>query len=132
MNRQRIGAGGYRSATRDERGSAGAVLVIGAGLAIFAVFCVATVLIHWFAVARQAEQAAELSALAGASAAVSGAAPCPAAREAAERNGVKVADCTVRGSGTHVVVEVSVRAEIRPVALGAPKEVVREATAASY
>ncbi|SHJ22239.1 helicase/secretion neighborhood TadE-like protein [Tessaracoccus bendigoensis DSM 12906] len=120
-----------RRARRDERGSAGAVLTVGIALATFAVFCVATLLIHWFAVARQAEQSAELSALAAVSAAVAGGDPCEAARQAAVRNEVLVAGCEVRGSGRAIVVEVSVRARIEQPVLGAPGEVVRKATAAS-
>ena len=118
-------------ARRDERGSAGAVLVVGICLSICAVFYAAVVLIHWFTVARQAEQAAELSALSAVSAAVAGDDPCRAAAETARRNEVTVAACLVRGEGRQVVVEVTVSEGVTPRLAGAPALIRRTATAAS-
>ena len=55
------------------------MLIAGACLAALAAFLAGAVLIDWFAVARGAERAAELSALAGASAAAGGGDGCAAA-----------------------------------------------------
>ncbi|NHB85427.1 hypothetical protein G7085_14560 [Tessaracoccus sp. HDW20] len=105
---------------RCERGSAGALLAVGMALATASVAVVAALLINWFAVARQAEQVAELAALAAVSAAVAGGDPCAAADAAAGHNGVAVLDCEVRGSGRDVVVEVAVRARLPAAVPGAP------------
>lgn len=118
--------------THDERGSAGAVLTVGMGLAVATVFCVAALLIHWFAVARQAEQAAELAALGGAGAAVDGQPPCSAAERVAVANGSRVVACVVHGTGRDVVVEISVAAAVESSLPGVPAEVVRSATASSF
>lgn len=120
------------AARGEQRGSAGAVLTVGIALATAGVFVVAMVLIHWFAIARQAEQAAELAALAAVGAASMGEEPCRAASEAASRNEVSVADCIVRGEGRHVVVEVSVHADLTPKLPGVPGSLTRRATAATF
>lgn len=105
--------------------------MVGIALSVASVFVVAVVLIHWFALARQAEQAAELSALAGAGAAVRGQPVCEAAGVAARNNGGSVSGCIVRGSGRHVVVEISVTVALEPAVLGRSFQLVRKATAAS-
>lgn len=114
---------------RDERGAVGVLVTTGMSLALLVVFSVAGVFIAWFSAARHAEQAAELAALAAVSASVQGADPCAAASDTARRNGVAVAACDVRGSGRHVVVEVTVEAPLEPNLPGAPATFQRMATA---
>lgn len=113
----------------DERGAAGVLVTVGMCLALTVMFGMAAVFIAWFSAVRQAEQAAELSALAAASASVQGADPCRAAEVVARLNGVDVASCEVRGVGRHVVVEVSVEAPVKPRVAGAPSTFRRSATA---
>lgn len=123
---------GARSAQRrprDERGSAGVLLVTGAAFAIAGVFFVACVFIGWFASIRKAESAAELAALAGVTASVGGEDPCAAAHDAASRNDATVAGCEVRGEGGNVVVEISVTTELTPRLWAGPKSIRRYATA---
>jgi len=117
---------------RGQRGSAGALLAVGIALCAASVAFVAAVLISWFAQARQAEQVAELAALAAVGAAVSGGDPCGAAGATAGNNAAELVGCEVRGSGRHVVVEVTVRARLPGTLPGAPGEVIRGATAASW
>ena len=117
--------------TRDERGATGSMLAIGICLTLTTVFLVGAVLINWFTLARGAEQAAELAALAGASAAVQGEDPCGAAAAAARRNHAALAACEVRGSGAHVVVEVRISTPLRPTLPVGPSSLTRVATAGS-
>lgn len=114
---------------RGERGAAGSVLVAGACLAVVSVFLAAGVLIQWFALIRDGEQAAELAALAAVAAAVEGESPCAAAAASGTRNGAAVSGCVVRGSGRHVVVEISVLVALEPSFPGGPREARRTATA---
>lgn len=118
---------------RNQRGSAGAVLVVGIGLSVVAVFYASVLLIAWFATARHAEQAAELAALAAVGAAVEGLDPCAAAHATAARNEAAVASCTVLGEGRHVVVEVSIVVTPEPSTTlpGVPTQIRRSASAAS-
>lgn len=118
-----------KRATGNERGSAGALMVTGMCLALLVAFTFAMVLVAWLAAARQAEQAAELAALAGASASVQGGQACAAAQESARRNGVAVHECLVRGGGRHVIVEITVEAPLEPALPGAPPSFRRSATA---
>lgn len=118
-----------RRRPRDERGSAGVLLVTGAAFAIAGVFFVACVFIGWFASIRKAESAAELAALAGVTASVGGEDPCAAAHDAASRNDAAVSDCEVRGEGRNVVVEISVTTELTPKLWAGPEKVSRSATA---
>ena len=113
----------------DERGVAGVLVTAGMSVAVLIAFTVAGVIIAWFSAARQAEQAAELAALAAVTASVRGAQPCPAALDAATRNGVGLSGCDVRGGGRHVVVEVRVMAPLEPRLPGAPATFHRSATA---
>ena len=105
------------------------MLAVGICVSLTSVFLVAAVLINWFTLARGAEQAAELAALAGASASVAGEAPCAAAQDTARRNGVVLDSCLVVGSGARVVVEVTVAATLRPTLPFGPVTLRREATA---
>lgn len=114
---------------RDHRGAAGSVLVAGLCLVLVSTFMAAAVFIQWFFIARRAEHSAELAALAAVSAAVKGQLPCPAAEEAAARNGADLALCLVRGEGRSVVVEVGIRAGLEPPLPGLPDELVRSSTA---
>ena len=113
----------------DERGSAGVLVAAGMMAAVLGVFVVGVVLINWFSALRGAEQAAELSALAAVSASVDGGDARRAAGEAARRNGATLGECVVRGSGRHVVVEVSVIARLEPALPGSPAQVQRSAAA---
>ncbi|HJE51010.1 MAG TPA: hypothetical protein K8V15_03365 [Tessaracoccus flavescens] len=115
-----------------ERGAAGSMLIVGISLSLTSVLLVAAVLINWFSLARGAEQAAELSALAAATASVAGEAPCGAAEDAARRNGTTLASCEVKGADRHVVVEVTVAVELRPTLPFGPTTLRRAATAGSY
>lgn len=123
---RRPGRGGH-----DQAGSAGSVMVVGIALCVAAAFYASVLLIHWFAVARQAQQSAELAALAAAGAALDGRSPCAAAAVAAGHNGVDIMKCLVRGEGRHVVVEVTVASNVEATLPGVPVTVSRSATAAS-
>ena len=112
-----------------ERGSVGGLLLAGMLGAIAAVVAGGVVFISWFALIRDAEQAAELSALAAAGAAVRGEDACVAARLTAGRNGVEVRHCEVAGEGRQVVAEVAVVAVLSPSPPVGPTEVLRSATA---
>lgn len=114
---------------RDERGSAGVLMTAAMTGAAATVFAVGAVFISWFGLIREAEQTAELAALAGASAAVAGGDACSAAITTAERNGAEVHACEVRGEGMHVVVEVTVAALLEPSPPGAVRVSLRSATA---
>lgn len=89
----------------------------------------AVVVISWFGVVRGADQAAELAALAGANAAVTREDACRAATVTAGRNGFPVHACVVRGTAPHVVVEVTVAAELDGVLPGVPRRLLRVAAA---
>ena len=135
MRRQDRGAKGPFPACfrpHDERGSAGALMTVGIGLVVAIVFYSGVLVIHWFAVARQAEQAAELAALGGAGAAASGGAPCAAAGKVAAANDARMVRCEVEGAGRYAVVQVWVGAGVDHVIPGAPEEVVRSATAEAF
>ncbi|WGT47637.1 hypothetical protein [Tessaracoccus lacteus] len=105
------------------------MLVVGLCACVLAVTLAACVLIGWFAVARKAQQTAELAALAGVSAAVRGADACTAAASAAARNAATMTGCEVRGTEPWVVVEVEVSARLVGSIPGAPERVTRRATA---
>lgn len=105
--------------------------MVGIALSVATVFHSSALVIHWFAVARQAQQAAELAALAGAGAAVEGRTPCEAAASVAVRNEVRMVQCLIRGQGRSVVVEITVEERVTSVVPGAPDVVRRSATAAS-
>lgn len=114
--------------SRDERGS-GTLITVGIALLLIVITGTSTVLVAWFSLIRDAEQAAELAALAGASAAVSGADPCAEAERVARKNSFEAEHCAVRGTAPDVVVEVGVIVVLAPSLPGAPEEVVRFATA---
>ncbi|QXT62451.1 hypothetical protein [Tessaracoccus palaemonis] len=105
------------------------MLVVGACAGVLAVTLAACVLIGWFAVARKAQQTAELAALAGVSAAVRGGDSCLAAAATAGRNAATMTGCDVRGTAPWVVVEVEVSARLVGTIPGAPERVARRATA---
>lgn len=113
---------------RDERG-VGTMLTLGVAFALISVTTLSVFVIGWFTVIRQAEHVAELAALAGASAAAQGKAPCDGAAEAARQNGLEVSRCVVRGSGADVVVEVGVSVELKPSIGPVPQKIQRLATA---
>lgn len=114
-----------------ERGSVGGVMLAGMLSVVAAVFAASVMFVNWFGLVRDAEQAAELAALAGATAAVAGEAPCAAAEQAAHNNGALVEACDVRGEGRYAVVEVTVAAELSPASPLGPSRVLRTATAGS-
>ena len=113
----------------DQRGSAGVLITTAMSVVLLIAFSLSATFIAWFSAARQAEQAAELAALAGASASVQGQDPCGAAAHVAQRNGLAVSGCDVRGGGNHVVVEVTVEAPLEPRLPGTPLTFHRSATA---
>lgn len=115
---------------RDERGS-GTLLVAGISLAMVTTALAATIVAAWFSTAHATQSAADLVALAGAGALTEGGDACRAAGEAALRNGTSIVECEAFGSGSHVVVEVSVEQPLRPRVPGFPESVVRTATAGS-
>lgn len=114
---------------RDERGSVGALVVTGLCLVLLVVAGSAAVLINWFALARHAQQSAELAALAAVSATLEGRSGCEAARETAARNGSRVGGCRVLGEAPGVVVEVRVEVELTPRLPFGPSSLSRPATA---
>ncbi|WP_183092873.1 Rv3654c family TadE-like protein [Nocardioides stalactiti] len=75
----------------------GLVLLVGSALAVVA----AMVTAH-----RSAQAAADLAALAGATAASDGAVPCAAAADVASANGARLTDCVVADGVVTVAVEV--------------------------
>lgn len=94
-----------RAHGRDERGVA-VVLAITAisALTALALVCggvTATVVAH-----RQLQSAADLAALAGASALRDGVAPCSAAQHIAESNRVQLTSCAVEGNAVRLEVRV--------------------------
>lgn len=115
---------------RDERGS-GSMLTVGVCLVLLAAGWAVMVGVAWIGVARSAQEAADLTALAGASALFEGADACDAARIAAARNGATLVECDAFGAGQHVVVEVTVEQPLRPAIPGAAEKLRRSATAGS-
>ena len=113
---------------RDERGS-GTVLTAGVAMVLLAVTSAACVVVAWLAQVSDAQDAADLAALAGAAAMAEGGDACSAAGEAARANDAVVQDCDVSGDTRAFVVELSVRAPLRPAVAGFPGEVVRSAAA---
>lgn len=114
-----------------ERGTVGGVMLAGMLSVLAAVFAASVMFINWFALVREAEQAAELAALAGATAAVSGEPVCAAAESVAHHNDAVLEACEVLGEGRYVVVEITVAAELSPAWPGGPSRVLRTATAGS-
>ncbi|MBK7822557.1 MAG: hypothetical protein IPJ61_16225 [Tessaracoccus sp.] len=114
---------------RDERGVAGGLLTLGMCLAVLVVSLTASTVVVWVGQARHAQQAADLAALAGATAAVEGGSACDAAAHAAERNDAWVANCAVKWAGRSVVVEIAVVEHLIPVPPWGPATVTRRATA---
>lgn len=89
----------------DERGAATLIVLALCGLLMFvglALAGVAAVVLTQ----RSAQAAADLSALAGATAAVSGADPCAVANDIAVANGAVVTSCELAGSEVSVAVRV--------------------------
>ncbi len=93
----------------EARGSA-AVLGVGLVGVLVSVAALVAVLAGAVADQRRVEAAADLGALAGASAVQHGRSACPAAREVARRNGAAVTSCTVAGE----VVAVTARRPTAP------------------
>ena len=113
-----------------DHGAAGSLLIVGVCLSAVLAFLASAVLIDWFAVARRAEQAAELAALAAISAELRGESGCLAAASTATRNDAVVAQCNVRGGGNATLVAVvTVEAAFRHGPEWLPRVVRREATA---
>lgn len=112
----------------DERG-VGTVLTAGIAMVLLAVATAASILVGWVAQAVSAQDAADLAALAGASAMAEGFDACAQAAEAASANDAELERCDLRGDERAFVIEVRVRAGLSPVVPGFPEEVVREAAA---
>ncbi|QAY69832.1 Rv3654c family TadE-like protein [Xylanimonas protaetiae] len=115
-------SGQAASGNRDAERGAGTVLLLG----VAAVVLLAGLALAALGAAQQArgtaQAAADLGALAAATALRDGFEPCPTARDAVERNGGTLAGCVVEGAG---VVDVTVA---RPTA-GLPGWATRDATA---
>lgn len=113
---------------RDERG-AGTVLTAGVAMVLLTVATAACVLAGWLAQVTATQDAADLAALAGASAMAEGLDACEAADGAARANGATITRCRAEGDRRSFVLEVRVRAPLQPTLPGLPEEVVREAFA---
>ncbi len=89
----------------DERGSGTLIVLVASGLLMFFGVAVggvaAIVLAH-----RSAQAAADLAALAAASAGASGVEPCPAAQRIAEANEAFLVHCQIAGDVATIVVRV--------------------------
>ena len=85
----------------------GAAVVIALGLiaVLLMVAGVGGAVVAVLAVHRQVQGAADLAALAGASAAAAGRSPCPAVQRVAQRNAVEVRECESDGSIVVAVLE---------------------------
>lgn len=129
MRRYRCPGRRLAGTRRDERGVAGGLLTLGICLAVLVVSLAATTVVAWVGQARHAQQAADLAALAGATAAVEGRSACDAAARAAARNDARVADCAVRTAGRSVVVEIAVSEDLAPSPPWGSVAVTRRATA---
>lgn len=112
----------------DERG-VGTVLTAGVAMVLLTVATAVCILAGWVAQAVATQDAADLAALAGASAMAEGLDACDEAAGAAEANDASLMRCEVRGDERAFVLEVRVRASLSPNVPGFPDEVVRQATA---
>lgn len=83
----------------------------------------------WLLQVSKAQDAADLAALAGASAMAGAQEPCRAAAQAAQRNGVVLSGCVLRSEGNSFVVEVHVTARLHPVLPDGQAAVQRSAAA---
>lgn len=95
----------------DQRGSATAM----ASFVVCGVLVLALVAGWWagaVSLRHRAGAAADLAALAGAQAWVTGSAPCPSARHVARANGADVASCRVVGSSIVVVAEATTQVSV--------------------
>lgn len=117
-------------AERAERGS-GSVLVAGLGVLVVTAVWMGVCLLGWLGGARQASNAADLSALVAARARMHDADACAAARSTASRNGAAMVSCTVDATAVDFVVEVKVAVRLEPVLSirGAPHQAIRAARA---
>lgn len=107
----------------------GTLLTAAAALVLLTLAAGGTVLVGWLARAVAVQDAADLAALAAASAQAEGLDPCVTAAEAATRNGVLLVTCVVRAAGEAFVVEVAVSGEPRLTLPGLPAAVTRSAAA---
>ncbi len=113
-----------------DRGS-GTVLTA-AGIIVLVV----TTLAGWWVVAwtdavHQSRNAADLAALAGASAYAVSRDPCEAARQIAAANRARLVDCRSAGGRQAFTVTVRVAVELHPRVRGGPREVAADAVAGS-
>lgn len=116
--------------SRDERG-AGTLLTVAVCVMVTAVAWAVVVGVSWIGAARSAQSAADLSALAGASALLEGEGGCDAADAVARKNDVRLLTCSTFGSGHHVVVELTVERVLRPAYPPLATTVRRSSTAGS-
>lgn len=96
-----------RHRRQDGRG-AGSLLICGVLVAIVAAAAAVVVVGRYALADHRATVAADQAAWSGASAQARGADPCPAAREAARRNGARLTGCAVVGDEVDFVVTVEV------------------------
>lgn len=114
----------------DDRGS-GTGLTAALVLFIVGATVVGVWIAGWLASLQRAARAADLAALAGASAHVRAADECEAARRVARANEAEVVECEVEGDARDFVVRVEVRSELRPHVSAAPRWALGRATAGS-
>ena len=104
----------------DERGSAGA-LTLAIVLCLLTTMLVTVWVAGWFGVAHRARSAADLSALAGATAHEQGADACQAAQDNAVANGAKMTACSVEEGAGDFIVNVKVQVPLIPSIPGGPQ-----------
>lgn len=106
----------------DERG-AGTVLAVLVVMVLASALLVGLWAAGWAASRQRAAQAADLAALAGARAQVSGRDTCRAAAEIARRNRASLVSCRIEGGVRDVVVRVAVETDLVPTVAGRPRRV---------
>jgi secretion/DNA translocation related TadE-like protein len=116
------------STGRTDGGSA-SVLMIGVMAVVMLISFAAMVVAGYLVSVHRARGAADLAALSGAAAYQQGQDACPAARQAARRNGGAVVDCSQVGDLVDFVVSVRVRMDVQTWIPGLPSSVVATAHA---
>ena len=111
-----------------ERG-VGTVLTAALALVLVSMTWGTCMVLGWWLQVSKAQDAADLAALAGASAMTRAEDPCSAAAFAAQHNDGVLSGCVARAEGSSFVVEVRVTAKLHPVIPGGQATVQRTAAA---
>ena len=111
-----------------ERG-VGTVLTAALALILVSMTWGTCMVLGWWLQVSKAQDAADLAALAGASAMTRAEDPCSAAAFAAQHNDGVLSGCVARAEGSSFVVEVRVTAKLHPVIPGGQATVQRTAAA---